>query len=187
MSETETQNRLPKKKSTARGRIDPPRQSVFVEPKTKGRIDPPVQHVDAVTPWSLLQNKDPSRWYVFAHATSEQPGGMQWYKLLGYRVEKFDPNSGVVPMGGLDLEPGDPIRVLSCVLMSCSLERKRELDQRGFDGASGQELVDEREQLIVGTKGLDASRGLYGRFDKDIFVENETEPDWKPVGEGAGA
>jgi hypothetical protein len=71
--------------------------------------------------------------------------------------------------------------------MRCSMERKRELDRVGHDEGSGQELVDAREAWIVGHEGVDASRGLYGRVDKDILVENETEPDWKPVGEGAGA
>lgn len=185
MSEPETQSRLPKPK-TGRGRMDPPRQSVFVEPKTKGRIDPPVQHIDAVTPWAMLQNKDPSRWYVFANANTQHQCGVQWYKLLGYRLERYEPG-GVEPKGGLELERGEPIQIMGTVLMSCPIERKRELDRVGYDNASGQELVDMREQHIVGNEGVDASRGLYGRHGRDIIVENETEPDWKPVGEGAGA
>lgn len=173
---TEVQGRLPKSRAKKpQGRLDPPRNNVFVEPSTKGRIDPPVQHIDAVSPWALLENRDPTRHYVYANSSTAQVGGVQWYKMLGYKVERMEPG-GVQPRGGATCEPGEAITVMGNTLMSCSLERKAELDQVGFDGHSGQRAVDEIERQIVGDEGIDASRGLFGTRNSLYSVHNETGP-----------
>ncbi len=170
-----TSNRLPGSRAN-KGRMDPPRHNSFAEPPSKGRVDPPVQHVDAVSPWGLLENKDPTRWYVYANGATTNVGGVQWYKILGYRVEKLEPG-GVQPRGGATCEVGEPITVMGNVLMSCSMERKAELDAVGYDGVSGQSAVDEIESRIIDPDGgVDESRGLYGQRGRYFSVHNETKP-----------
>jgi hypothetical protein len=173
----EVQTRRPKPRAQKpQVRLDPPRHNVFAEPSTKGRIDPPVQHVDAVSPWALLENRDPTRHYVYANASQAQVGGVQWYKMLGYRVERLEPG-GVQPRGGATCEVGELITVMGNTLMSCTLERKAELDNYGYDGQSGQRAVGEIERQIVDPDdGIDASRGLYGKHGPYYSVFNETKP-----------
>lgn len=162
-------------RSQDKGRLDPPRRSAIVEPKTKGRIDPPAQHVDAISVWGQLVGKERGRHYVFANNSLQQVGGVEWYKMMGYRVEIAE-KDGVRPKGGATVDFGQPIQVMGMTLMSCTKERKAELDAVGFDGVSGQRAVDEIEDRIIDKDGgIDESRGIYGRRAY-YSVHNETKP-----------
>jgi len=183
--------RLPVSRRT--GRSDPKPQRVFVDGDRTGRADPKPRHIDAVTPWGSLVNKDPNREYVYANARAQgMAGSVDWYRMLGYRLEKYK-KGGVLPAGfnaqDEDELPkeGEPLIVMGCAVMSVSKERKAELDQVGFDGNGGQQHVDRIESEILDREsgGIDESRGLYGYGDKYMRVENDTKSPWKPVGEGA--
>ena len=187
---TEPKSRLPRARAPRgpQGRIDPPRNSPFAEPQVSGRIDPPVQHIDAVSPWGKLENCDAGRHYVFVNQNNKFVGGVSWYRSLGYRVERASPDGvRLAGGGGLDEEmaPGTPLTTMDTVVMSCTKQRKAQLDAYGEDGEGGQYRIDQLEKQIIGSEGVDASRGLYGRIDRDISVENHTESDWQPAQAGA--
>ena len=60
--------------------------------------------------------------------------------------------------------PGDPITVMGCVLMSCSKERWAEIEQFGDYGETGQAAADALEQRILDRRAgvVDLMRGLHG-------------------------
>jgi hypothetical protein len=91
---------------------------------------------------------------------------MDDYSAAGYVIE-LDQPGGVKPQGGrLSRKPGEQIEFRGNVLMSCSLERKAEIDEHGVDGDSGQRAADAIEnRMIDKERGLDPLRGIgTGRF-----------------------
>lgn len=120
------------------------------------RTDPKPRHIDGTSPWLRLQNRDPSRHYVYV---AEQNGGnhdVQYYASLseglglsehdGYVIEQYR-EGGVKPSGGKTGNPGEPIKFRSTMLMSCPVDFKKLLDQVGSDGASGQDAADKQDKL----------------------------------------
>jgi hypothetical protein len=146
-----------------------------VEPQK--RRDPKNRHIDASSnSWAAVRNRDPGKHYVLvSNAADDQ--GPDYYESMGYEVEVYGGANGVSLRGGRSTkELGSPIEMRGHTLMSCSLERKAEIDQYGADGDAGQELADEVEQRLSLNKGRgrDALRGLgvqgeeYISFEKDI-------------------
>lgn len=133
------------------------------------RADPSPRAVDGghVT-WNSLRNQDPNKHYVWVSLNKNSEINDDSYFGLGYDVERWVINSkgeitGVCPAAArvrknLD---GEPIEVRGCVLMSCSLERYRELDQHGDGGGRGQKLVDAMERRMSLKAITDPSRGMH--------------------------
>jgi hypothetical protein len=149
-----------------------------IEPQK--RKDPRARHIDgSATAWTAVQNRDPERTYVLV-SIADDTHGPDYYESIGYEVEVYGGRkgaSGVHLKGGRSTKDvGSPIEMRGHLLMSCSKERKEEIDVYGPEGDSGQQYADEIEQRLSlnKTKGRDALRGLgiageeYITFEKDI-------------------
>lgn len=143
------------------------------------RNDPKPRPLNGMTPYSVLENRDPDRHYVFvftgADANMQGPG---YYEALGYRREVFHKDG--VRMAGMKLAAGEPIVSFGHILMSCSMERYREIEAFGPMGDSGQTEATATEQRLIKRRGAqDAIRGISGMRSarsgrQYVDVENET-------------
>lgn len=144
----------------------PPRQ-----PRSRpARRDPQARPVDGVAPWARFVNKRPDRHYVGVYMGD--PDAMALYPSIGFVPEIYE-QGGVQPAGGMTGKIGDQIIARGHLLMSCSLERWKEIQQYGADGDTGYELAEQIERKILDRKGEhDPIRGPNGRMYIDF--ENET-------------
>lgn len=128
------------------------------------------------------------------HYVWVQPGNAQamaQYTASHYRPEtwKFEVTNGkttmrdglpvvkgIEPCGAMpeESDEGKPIRIGDCILMSCSEQRKADIDEWGHDGLTGQVSADEiDEQLIRHKGGSDPLRGLKG-FSRERHIDADT-------------
>lgn len=99
---------------------------------------------------------------------------MDYYQSLGYVVEEARAG-GPSLTAGVTSQEGQPIQVRGHILMSCSDQRRLEIEQYGPDGDSGQEQADVVEDAIVDrSRGRDHLRGLQGR---GLHVDVGTGPE----------
>lgn len=144
-----------------------------VEPQK--RKDPRNRHLDgSATAWTQVINRDPNRHYVLVSVGADE--GPDWYESIGYQVDVYGGEKGLKLKGGkVNKTVGEPIEVRGHLLMSCSMERKEEIDRYGADGDSGQEHADEIERRLSLNKsrGRDALRGLGVRGEDYLSFESD--------------
>ena len=137
-------------------------------PSKSPRRDPRPRHLNGSAIWSLLQNRDPTKFYVYVN--KNDPEALSQYEWQGYEVEVLT-KDGVRPMGGRTGQLGQPIEMRGLILHSISLEKHAELELHGPDGDTGQAGADEIESQIVDRSGrMDPLRGQY----RGLTVVNET-------------
>lgn len=138
-----------------------------------------------------LQRKDPLKRYLWCFLATPADGqGIDYYRLLGYEVERYV-EGGTCPYG-MRFEPGQEIQVRGHALMSVSKERHAELVKYGpapvgTRGDSGQAAADALEKHIIRKRYFnDAFRGIggiHGRSGAPIMdLVNETGPLTQGVG-----
>jgi hypothetical protein len=116
-----------------------------------------------------LSNPEPGRAYVFANAEDGVGQNYQYYEMLGYRMERKT-KGGVQVVQGQKVKEGEPLRFWDQVLMSCSEERKAEIDEFGPHGNTGRRLA-KRIQEKINSAGLQEGVGR-----RTARVVNETTP-----------
>lgn len=141
------------------------------------RRDPEPRFTDqGINIWKVVSG-DPTRHYVAVYQNSEDYGP-EYYEYLGYEVE-IAREGGPRFLAGRTAKMGEPVTMRGHVLMSCTGERKAEIDKYGPDGATGLEWLDEIDDRILDKKkGFDPGRGLKAPF---LSFENETKMDGASV------
>jgi hypothetical protein len=136
------------------------------------RKDPAVRHHDGGSTWAKVLNKKEDRHYVLVNMNSSDMGP-GYYKEIGYRVEVAD-KDGPRLAGGTTVKDGEEITMRGMLLMSCDMERYREIQRSGPDGNTGWDDAERVERKIIDKErgGIDKLRGLHGRRYFD--VRNET-------------
>lgn len=133
-------------------------------PQKTERVDPPRKTAGTVLRATALDNQDPNKHYVWASLTNEIQGvpAVDYYEAIGYEIEKHKPGGVVSGLGrtARERKQGQNIEQYGCVLMSCSLERKAEIDQFGANGDGGQEAASELEDKYLKKGGRDLLRGM---------------------------
>lgn len=98
-----------------------------------------------------LLKPDPTRKYVLAPKDPQHPMSYEYYISIGYRLEDATPEGVRINLG----EPvvvGSPLAWRGNFLLSCSLDRAREIFLNGPTGLTGQEYYDKLMQRIKGNK-----------------------------------
>lgn len=133
-------------------------------PQKNERVDPPRKSAGTVLRATSLSNQDINKHYVWASLTNEIQGipAVDYYEATGYDVEVHKPNGVVSGLGRTTREKkmGQRIEQYGCVLMSCSIERKAEIDQFGVDGDGGQQAASALEDKYLKKGGRDLIRGM---------------------------
>lgn len=152
-------------------------------PNISPRQDPAPRRTDATSVWDKTSGRDPNRHYVLAYKGDVETG-MHHYLGLGYVVETWR-DDGPRFRGGRTGRDGDEMEMRGHVLMSIPIDARRQLEEVGPDGVTGQRHIDELEKLIVKRRNtIDVLRGIGGlrgrSGDLAISVSNRTselEPD----------
>ena len=128
--------------------------------KPATRVDPsrPTAH-----PMGSLINAESGRHYVFASADDSDHMNHQYYEMLGYRLERATKGGVRVSMGGR-VKEGEPLEFWGHVLMSCTLERKAEIEEFGPDGQTGRRLQRTLQDKINRRGIADGIDPRVGRF-----------------------
>jgi hypothetical protein len=148
-------------------------------PKKKSiRKDPKPRQVDGGVGWTRLRNRDPNKHYVYVNSNDANMGP-DYYEDMGYVVETLE-EGGVRPASARTVKNmGDEIEMRGHLLMSCSNERHREIQQKGADGDSGWDLSELYEQQMIGKRGgTDLFRGIHRMGAENGFalqIENENK------------
>lgn len=122
---------------------------VTEEPKqTKGvkRSDPAPRPVEGIANRGYLEHHDPTKHYVWVSEVNDPTINVGYYKSLGYKVAQYDPDEARPTIGYQEYKQGDPIKSLGMVLMEVPIERKREIDSKGWQMADSiQETIRKRD------------------------------------------
>ena len=132
------------------------------------RVDPS-NYAPGIEPMGTLLYPDPERHYVMASGEDGAGQNYQYYEMLGYRLERKT-KAGVQIIQGQKVKEGDLLRFWDLVLMSCSKERKAEIDEFGPHGNTGRNLAKRIQKKITGD-GLQEGVGR-----RTARVVNETTP-----------
>jgi len=100
------------------------------------REDPPPRPVEQVANRGYLEGHDPDKHYVFVSEVNDPTINVGYYKSLGYKISQYDPAEAKPTIGYQEYQQGDPIKSFGMVLMECSKEHKRLLDEKGWSAAS---------------------------------------------------
>lgn len=141
-------------------------QSAALPSRPTKRSDPKPRQNSGIGAWTRLDNRDPTRWYVWVFK-ADQHQGPDYYLAVGYEVETQRPN-GPKPIGGrLTRKDGETIEWRGHVLMSCSLARKAEIEAYGEDGEedhpetwTGQRHADSLERDVMTRRGTNLFGGI---------------------------
>ena len=134
----------------------------------RARKDPKT-YAPQIKPAASLINPEPGRHYVWANSEDGVDLNHQFYDMIGYRLERCT-KGGVKVVQGLKAKEGGLLMFQGQVLMSCSEERKAEIDQYGPYGNSGRDLA-QRLQNKINSAGLQEGVGK-----RTARVVNETTP-----------
>jgi len=104
--------------------------------KSVKREDPPPRPVEGLANRGTLDNKDPTKHYVFVSEDRNPTFNVGHYKRLGYKVSQYDPDEAQPVFGYEEFKQGDAVRSDGMVLMECPIEHKRAMDQAGWDKAN---------------------------------------------------
>ena len=132
------------------------------EPK-KGikRADPPPRPVEGLANRTDVDNKDPSKHYVWVSEVNDPSINIGTYKALGYKISQYDPSEEQPSIGYGEYKQGDPIKSTGMVLMECPLGRKREIDAAGWARADAiEETIRNREVDPLSPEEKRAFRGI---------------------------
>lgn len=145
---------------------------------TPKRVDPKPRPVDGPAGEFSLLNADPERHYVCVNLATNHYG-QSYYEEIGYDVEIARPDGPRFRFGGRGAKQGEPMQFQGTILMSCPIERKREIDLYGAFGGSGLSQVAETEKLMTGRRAGRSVLGplarMTGRSGDPLFdVVNET-------------
>ncbi len=145
---------------------------------TPKRVDPKPRPVEGPAGEFSLVGTDPGRFYAAINMTATGRFGPQGYLEAGYQIETQRAD-GPRFRFGITAKPGQPIEYQGHVLMSCTNERKAEIELYGAFGGAGQEEVDRIHNLMVnkraGRSVLGNLRRATGPSGEPLFdVENET-------------
>lgn len=151
----------------------------MARPKKALRLDPAPRPIDGQLPYFNVQNKDPSREYVWVYkAAGVGSYGVEDYIYRGYELEKYRDGGPHPAMRALGHEDGTVIESRGNVLMSVSKERHAEIVEHGDDGISGQRAADlQAKKMLDHTKHeKDSMRGINPRNrngDRVVSVETD--------------
>lgn len=125
------------------------------------RKDPKPKPVNSGSPYFDLVNEDPSVKYTWVYKAAPEMGVDYYRDAMGYEPVQFTPG-GVKPRVGKILEQGQYIEAMGHILMFCSKERAKEIEETGVDGQSGQQYADLIERKMRNSqKGIaDLSRNI---------------------------
>ena len=125
------------------------------------RKDPKPKPVNSGSPYFDLVNEDPSVKYTWVYKAAPEMGVDYYRDAMGYEPVQFTPG-GVKPRVGKILEQGQYIESMGHILMFCSKERAKEIEETGVDGQSGQQYADLIERKMRNSqKGIaDLSRNI---------------------------
>ena len=125
------------------------------------RKDPKQKPVNSGSPYFDLVNEDPSVKYTWVYKAAPEMGVDYYRDAMGYEPVQFTPG-GVKPRVGKILEQGQYIEAMGHILMFCSKERAKEIEETGVDGQSGQQYADLIERKMRNSqKGIaDLSRNI---------------------------
>jgi hypothetical protein len=141
------------------------------------RTDPKPRPVEGPASEFALVGEDPNRHYTGVSLLTSR-FGQTYYEAIGYEVEIARKDGPKFRFGRV--KDGEPMVFQDIVLMSCTKERKAEIDLHGPFGGSGQEEVDRIHNLMVnrraGRSVLGNLRKALGPSGEPLFdVQNETE------------
>ena len=118
-----------------------------------------------------LRRKDPNKWYVWVCKTSAELGP-DAYEDMGYEIVRHH-QDGVKAVGATSArKEGDPIERQGAVLMSCPLERHKELEEKGPYGNTGTDLARRYEEQVISQQA--AFPGESGLSPRHVHAYNET-------------
>lgn len=139
----------------------------------KKRNDPAHRPVTDILRRGQPKNLRPDRHYVKVYKAAGFQG-IDYYEDIGYEVEHHRADGPKLP-GKREYVNGTPIEHMDHVLMSCPMERKREIDQFGPDGDGGQQIADLLEEKLIDKRsGIeDPMRGMHG-IRRYLGFENKT-------------
>ncbi len=122
-----------------------------------------------------LKNADPERKYVLAPKDPQHPMSFEPYLSHGYRLEDATPDGVRINLG----EPvvvGSPLAWRGNFLLSCSLERAKEIFESGPTGLTGQNYQDKLMNKIKRVE-LEGPMNIPGlRMEHDVG-DLEQNPD----------
>ncbi len=141
------------------------------------RKDPKPQPVNSGTPYFQLLNEDPDKAYKWVYKGAREMGVDYYQDYLGYEPVQFV-EGGVRAKVGSKKKNGDFIESMGHLLMWCSKERAKEIEEHGADGQSGQAWADEVEAKMFNSKKAiaDLSRKIAFRSaqgDEYFALESE--------------
>lgn len=133
------------------------------------REDPPPRPVEGLANRAVLAGRDPTKHYVWVGETNDPTINVGFYKSQGYQVAQYDPAEAKPTLGYQEFKQGDAIKSNGMVLMECSLEHKRALDQIGLDRVAAiEETVRNREIDPLSAAERQAFMGIKSvRTDQD--------------------
>jgi hypothetical protein len=125
------------------------------------RKDPKPKPINSGSPYFDLVNEDPTKKYTWVYKAAAEMGVDYYRDAMGYEPVQFVAG-GVKARVGKILEPGQYIEAMGHLLMWCSKERAKEIDENGVDGQSGQTYADLVERKMRNSqKGIaDLSRNI---------------------------
>jgi hypothetical protein len=115
------------------------------------RKDPPAKPLNSGTPYFQLINEEPDREYKWVYKGAREMGVDYYQDYLGYEPVQYM-TGGVRAKVGSPKKNGDFIESMGHLLMSCSKERAKEIEEHGADGQSGQIWADELERKMFNSK-----------------------------------
>lgn len=145
------------------------------------RVDPKPRPVQGPAGEFSLINEDPERHYVCANIATNHVGSPAYYEGIGYDVEMAQPGEKALRFRfGRTAKVGEPIQFQGTMLMSCSKERKAQIDLEGPFGGSGLLDTKRTEDLMInrraGRRVLGPLAQARGNSGEALFdVVNETQ------------
>lgn len=148
--------------------------------KNGPRVDPKRRHVQGISPWMTLKNRDPERVYVLAGVPGSE-FGPEYFEALGYETEVRRPG-GPHFAAGVTGKDGEPITYRGQhVLMSCSMEDYESRYEFGDGIAVGQAGYDQIMKQIGRSKPtreiIDSNLRPRDDVDVSVTAEHERIPD----------
>jgi hypothetical protein len=148
---------------------------------TPKRVDPKPRPVQGPAGEFSLINEDPERHYVCANLATNHIGSPGYYEGIGYDVEIQKEGKDALKFAfGRGAKVGEPMQFQGTMLMSCSKERKAEIDLHGPFSGSGLLETKRVEDLMInrraGRRVLGPLANARGNSGEQLFdVVNETQ------------
>jgi hypothetical protein len=139
------------------------------------REDPPARPVEQVANRGFLANNDGTKHFVYVSEVNDPTLNVGSYLAQGYKIAQFDPDEAKPTVGYNEYKQGDPIKAMGMVLMEISVERKRELDERGWKRADAiQETIRQRDVDPMSPQEEAGFRGI-----KSVRADGDDRRKWQ--------